>query len=1508
MRCLIAGVGICIFGVIGFEMNTIAQQKEPLSRTGYIQEESDITPIDSYNSGATFDASGRVCGGVNKQGYFAHPGWKGDAAGCPAFGEFEIDLSKPGQIVAVAAEPKKPKKVEAKKGEEVVEEEPEFEIMEGIVKPRVKEFKYLGKNEFSITYEWLVSKKIEEDYTIFIHFVNAEYGDKERGDIAFQGDHRPLSPTMGWKEKSSFIDGPFRMSVPSNCGPGVYYISLGLYNERGRFRDIAGPNDGTNRTVIGKLIISGKPGKVKEIRFEKLKCMKQEILKPFAPGANIFPLGNAPIFKILKPIKIDGNLDDWPQEIMDVPIAISEKKQLTIEDEEWKGSLDFGSTFFLCWDKDNFYLAEVRSDDVLLFQDTTSRDFYQSDYLRIYFSKESKDIMPGKDDYLFVILPREKPIIKLCSYDGYEHKDFNYKAVEISSKLFDKGWIMEIKIPFSSIGMIPQSGQTLGFQIVIGDSDKIGKRIHEMLWKPAPPNSKDYWFNPQTFGRLTFCENSFCWAGIDKEIYLPSEVPLATIGIYTVKPGDELTGEIILKDRAGNVIDKKTYSSKVESNQKQIPVKLSSFKSEGEYSIENSSKYQNQIFTSSVSLKAFAMRARERKSLLALAQPSKPTIIPSVDAVKYTNSVRQEGKKYIFEYKGEDGTVSYEYIPGPSLNITILVNGVLLHRCDPSYNGPWIIIGTKSYASGMLDSKVLNAKLENDKLSYTCEVTCEGENIKLAYSVSIRGKSLIIDVSSPQALFNTFMGPLAGVPAKEINIPYMNWIKVFDFHNSFLSSYFNWTKTGCSQMGPEGPCAYYSPKTDGTRNPLQESLYLVVSDDLLEVLPNLPNPKTPFMNVLSDRVVLDWWTADQYTDSAKYLQVLKDYGVDKLAIIYHVWQRYGYDEKLPAHVPANPRMGGDEGMKILCAKAKELGYVFSLHENYIDYYPDYPEYTESAVAIDQNRNRINAYYHPRTKIQSFRLKPTWIEKYARQESPEINKRYQTTAAYLDVQPTGPPWQLDYDAEEEGAASFKYVFDKLTWLYNFERETHGGPLFGEGRNHAFWAGRVDGCEAQIAGGQYCPMLIDFDLLKVHPLMVNHGMGYYSRWFERSGQVSRAWTEADIDKYRSQEIAYGHAGFIDTIFHKNLTQALREYYLTQPLMARYCPALPEKLLYLVGDKWVNSNVVCRTDAPRKIYVKYTSGLELWVNNEEDGWNIEGYILPSFGFLGKGAGAISTTAKFNGIIGDYSETPEWIFADPRTNEVYKMKKLKIEPQLAEFKYLGERKFQIKYKWIAGEPADINYTCFVHFTDESGRILYQNDHALPKPSSKWTAGEVIQDGPYTIEIPQEFDLDFYDIRIGLYDAPPGSGRRADMEGKNDRVGRYIIGKIIVEQKYGEIKNLKVSIEKEKKEELAIRRNPAGTLVDFGTLITDGTIRINKEKNGLTILPIPHGYKFNITLRLSKILGKPAKVVKITALDKDKKEIGKVDYKEIAPGEINFTGIYPDAWYYRVLIPFSEG
>ena len=421
-----------------------------------------------------------------------------------------------------------------------------------------------------------------------------------------------------------------------------------------------------------------------------------------------------------------------------------------------------------------------------------------------------------------------------------------------------------------------------------------------------------------------------------------------------------------------------------------------------------------------------------------------------------------------------------------------------------------------------------------------------------------------------------------------------------------------------------------NPKTDGTRNSLVETGYVTVSPDVGEVLPNIPHPPFALSGVCSGpRIMLDVWGHHRgtYQGDAENLLALKDHGVDHLAIISHVWQRYGYDVKLPDHLPANPTFGGDEGMIAFGKAANQCGYIWSLHENYIDLYPDAPSYDPAARVLRADGTPSPAWYNAGTQVQSFGLKCNRALGYAKQNSPEIHRRFNTTAAYLDVHTCVPPWhQLDHEADQPLAAMALAKVKSDTELFQFMRDTHDGPLFGEGANHFYWAGRCDGVEAQVGGGEDHVPLVDFDLLKIHPQMVNHGMGYYERWFRRG--YDHRWGDdtgsmEQIDKYRAQELAYGHAGFVGAAQVDNLPWVIREHHLMHPVQRLYGTAQPVEIRYEVDGQFVTASAALVAGDTSRQRIRYDSGLRLWVNWRDEPWQVEGPRAAAMGLPGPGAG---------------------------------------------------------------------------------------------------------------------------------------------------------------------------------------------------------------------------------------------------------------------------------------------
>ena len=503
-------------------------------------------------------------------------------------------------------------------------------------------------------------------------------------------------------------------------------------------------------------------------------------------------------------------------------------------------------------------------------------------------------------------------------------------------------------------------------------------------------------------------------------------------------------------------------------------------------------------------------------------------------------------------------------------------------------------------------------------------------DLLLALQVSARCDSPVIETFT--------LGQAAAPLRRQFDVPYLAGRAEFlAAQGAFIFRYLDWTKSNSSRCPQSG--AVYEAKTDGTRNSLFESGYITISPELAETLPNIPHPPSPFIKDLAPRIMLDVWGhhRGRYAGDTEILRELKDNGVDHLAIIQHVWQRYGYDVKLPDHLPADPRYGSEDDLSEYGRTAKELGYVWSLHENYIDLYPDAPSYDPAARVLKADGTPSPAWLNEGTGVQSFGIKCNRALGFAKQNSPEAHRRYGTNAAYLDVHSCVPPWhQLDHDATQPSAAIARFKVERDRELFQFERDTHGGPLFGEGNNHFYWAGLCDGVEAQVEGGEDHVPFLDFDLLKIHPQMVNHGMGYYERWF-RTARESRwginAGSIAQLDKYRAMEIAYGHAGFIGNALTSDVRSVVREHHLMHPVQRLYGNAKPVEIRYQVNGQFVSGGLALLGGDTSRQRIRYDSGLTVWVNWNAEPWTVGKTVLPQWGFLAEGPETKAATALHDG-----------------------------------------------------------------------------------------------------------------------------------------------------------------------------------------------------------------------------------------------------------------------------------
>jgi hypothetical protein len=913
-----------------------------------------------------------------------------------------------------------------------------------------------------------------------------------------------------------------------------------------------------------------------------------------------------------------------------------------------------------------------------------------------------------------------------------------------------------------------------------------------------------------------------------------------------------------------------------------------------------------------------AYQATAGANRVALSNSPRHGIVPS-NLLPFTNAIEPHGAGWRFIYQGAEARVEYRYEPrtGTLDDFTVQIDD--RPPFQPAAGGGAsvaVLRDGKSAPALLRGGRLLTATRADGRLNVAWEYQMDDTPRRLDWTFRMLGKALVIAVTAAAPDICGFsLGTVGPVGLRtNLTVPYFDGeVCYLPEQNGFVCRMLDWTVSNASQC-PRG-VATYAPRTDGTRNPLAETGFIAVSPDLGEVLPNIPFAPSPFLATLAPRVVLDVWGHHQggFAGDAAKLRELKDHGVDHLAIIQHDWQRYGYDVKLPDHVPANPRYGGDDGMRLYGKAANDCGYLWSLHENYIDLYPDAPSYDPAARVLRADGSPSPAWFNEGTRVQSFGLKCDRALGFARLNSPIAHRSYGTTAAYLDVHTCVPPWhQLDHDAAAPLAAMARAKVTRDSGLFQFERDTHGGPLFGEGANHYYWAGRCDGVEAQVQGGEDHAALLDFDLLKIHPQMVNHGMGYLERWFRRGYQARYghdAGSIEQLDKYRAMEVAYGHAGFLGNRLVHTVQAVAREHHLLHPVQRLYGTAKPVAIEYEIAGEFVTASVAVVAGDTSRQRIRYDSGLTLWVNWRAAPWAIEGRVLPQWGFLARGPDTEVATFTRDGLIGDFAVCPEYVFADARTwfDLPYRQTPVQIEPRLRESRHLGGNRLQVTYEWRVNSRLDADFHCFVHGVNAAAtgadHIVFQGDHPLPKPTSQWQPGEVIVDGPHELRVSDRFDT--YDLTIGLH----RDGRIA-LQGRDDGANRIVVARLQVTRQHGGITGITTAMPAPAEvppgdpdaADFKAHTNPPGTWLDFGPVATDGAFKLNRGERSLVLFPYPRDREFRVSLDL-KVLAATADTTRLqvrAVAAGDQRDLGPVQFSTAA-GRLQFAAGRPGAGRYVV-------
>ena len=558
------------------------------------------------------------------------------------------------------------------------------------------------------------------------------------------------------------------------------------------------------------------------------------------------------------------------------------------------------------------------------------------------------------------------------------------------------------------------------------------------------------------------------------------------------------------------------------------------------------------------------------------------------------------------------------------------------------------------------------------------------------------GRTLVVELTAPAGKVTEItLGPPDESPCvKAIRIPYLPYGDCRMLEGGlFRYAAPDWYRSNASVIETDKSDGTvrlkYLPKTDGTYNPVCERIVIALSDRLEDVFPEIPNPPSPYKALTGTRVWRTHAASDRVRDAALWRYVHDELGITEVCVMDHETMWRDVAEPFTFVADAARGKGGDAAQRAFSRLMnEELGYVYGPYNNYTDFADNNTAlWDESVLSRNPDGSFVPAWlrcHHP---------KPTVAAEFCERIAPVAQRKFGFRGAYCDVHTARTPWSyVDYDARVPGAGTFAQTFYAYGELFSIQRRVWNGPVWSEGGCHFLYAGLTDGNYARDQRIDFLadPWLVDFDLLKIHPLECDFGMG--SLFHFSPGRTLREkqfyqphmpeGRDRLVDAFLCAELAFGHAGYLildwmwkpakmfgpaycgggRETFEDGKAIAMRSYYLIRPIAARYTQTSAESIRYLAADgRWTDVNGALRNDAVlrRQIHVRYADGTHVIANGHPSerlrstlgGTAVD---LPSYGFRAwtedgavfvESGDADGSKPRF-----DYAETPEAVYIDGR------------------------------------------------------------------------------------------------------------------------------------------------------------------------------------------------------------------------------------------------------------------
>jgi hypothetical protein len=763
-----------------------------------------------------------------------------------------------------------------------------------------------------------------------------------------------------------------------------------------------------------------------------------------------------------------------------------------------------------------------------------------------------------------------------------------------------------------------------------------------------------------------------------------------------------------------------------------------------------------------------------------------------------------------YHFQATEGIEYVYYLPSnkarndPSTRGTL--NALVVYK-GSDYFYPSLIGGISADFNGSIrgfdpDGSFNLANVKYDLISHTLntyertltikwKMRFNGDSCNYTYCFSVYGQTLTINITSDDTTKILGLGFGSGYSPtnshRVVNVPCLPIANVlYDSKLQIFATLFtDWEKTNASGISPwfdavpNNEFAYYSQKifyekkTNGYRNKLNETIYLSVSSDLNNVLPSIDGPRASYKDSLSSRMVISYFRPFPYLNPPfnnarpSYLDSLYKYDVRDAAFIIKNWNNGQFDHNYPDNIwPPDPfdatnntcdqpGGGGITGLISLRQRLTSKGYLFGLHENYVD---NHCMIRQNGKLPLPDGNDAKAFYFSdkdncTPPSQSYLLKPSIAASVASDIQQQVIKNQLSSNSpqwcYLDVSssinPSGPQVNkqifgdasrsyVDFDESVSNAGKFITSVTAYRNLAISVRNNYGGPVQGEGGYHFLYAGYFDGLEGRLMtgndniNGYQAPLLVDF-AQKIRLKSAIHGVGHIAdNFFKVQDTISHELVKI----YIATELAYGHGGLITTSnipsTDHSLNQAIIEQQHVLPVYKKIADQTPLYIEYYDGSIWQNASDyiknhpgwddISNTNFMSQVRVKYPNQITVIVNRHPSRTlNIQDLGNGNNWYSYNDASGIGTGK--HSVIFNLPVENGWVVSDLSTNG---------DPDQPVLTYPADGAYNIpssvELKWSV-TPKATSYT--VHIIKSSGNITEVVPTAWYALSSL-TPGEVVQ------------------------------------------------------------------------------------------------------------------------------------------------------------------------------------